>query len=99
MRNKLRMLVAMSMRLQLLTLASTFVAHSKWAAPTVSTRVFGGGAVLARIEAGGDVTTGNYERAVMWFSTNWPADVAWPADVPRPFAQLSSTVSSPEEVA
>jgi hypothetical protein len=92
----------MSLRLQLLNLFNLFAAHSKWSRTSVSTRVFGSGTVLARIEGGGDVTTGTYERAVVWFSTNWPAGVEWPADVPRPqsSSQASSAplpVSSPEE--
>lgn len=25
-----------------------------------------------------------YDRVMQWFSDHWPADAAWPADVPRP---------------
>ncbi len=26
----------------------------------------------------------SYDRAMAWFSDNWPADAEWPSDVPRP---------------
>lgn len=29
-------------------------------------------------------TLRTYEKLVLWFSTNWPADLEWPEDVPRP---------------
>ena len=25
-----------------------------------------------------------YCRVIQWFSDNWPADLAWPSDIPRP---------------
>lgn len=49
-----------------------------------SMRVFGDGKSFARIAAGGDLTTGNYERAMRWFSENWPAHAEWPHAVERP---------------
>ena len=29
-------------------------------------------------------TVRKYDAIVAWFSANWPADLAWPQDVPRP---------------
>lgn len=29
-------------------------------------------------------TVRKYDEVMTWFADNWPADVAWPADVPRP---------------
>lgn len=55
----------------------------------ISTRVFGDGKTFARIEAGGDLTTGNFERAMRWFSDNWPEGAAWPDEVPRPTAEAA----------
>lgn len=43
-----------------------------------------GGRRLAMIEAGGDIGTERFERAMQWFSDNWPAEADWPKDVPRP---------------
>lgn len=50
----------------------------------ISTKIFNDGKTLARVLAGGDVTTGSFERAIRWFSENWPADVEWPPTVLRP---------------
>lgn len=49
-----------------------------------SMRVFGDGKTFARIAAGGDLTTGNFERAMRWFSENWPEGADWPSEVERP---------------
>lgn len=50
----------------------------------ISTRIFGDGKTFARIAAGGDLKTGNFERAMRWFSDNWPDGTEWPEDVERP---------------
>ena len=50
----------------------------------VSTIAFNGGAVLDRVADGGDITTGNFERGVKWFSDNWPAATPWPDGIARP---------------
>ena len=55
----------------------------------ISTRVFGDGKTFSRIEAGGDLTTGNFERAMRWFSDNWPDGAEWPDEVPRPHAEAA----------
>lgn len=68
----------------LLILADAFGrAHgiSHWA---VSMRCTKKGDLFARLRAGRDVTTRTEHRIVQWFSDNWPDDLAWPADVPRP---------------
>lgn len=50
----------------------------------VSTMIFNGGHVIDRIANGGDLATGNFERAMRWFSDNWPVDTAWPEGIARP---------------
>jgi hypothetical protein len=42
------------------------------------------GKFFNRIEAGGLITTRTYERAMQWFSNEWPAHVPWPSGVARP---------------
>ncbi|WP_421089647.1 hypothetical protein [Pseudochrobactrum sp. MP213Fo] len=51
----------------------------------VSTLVFGDGKVIARLEAGAGITTDRFELGIRWFSTNWPEQAVWPADVYRPY--------------
>lgn len=52
----------------------------------ISTRIFGDGKTFARISSGGDLTTGSWERAMRWFSDNWPDAAEWPEQVSRPAA-------------
>jgi hypothetical protein len=81
-----------TLRNHLISVANTFAAARGLSRSRVSTIVFNSGMVLDRLTAGRDLTTGNYERAMQWFSDNWPEGAVWPADVPRP----SSGASSPE---
>lgn len=51
---------------------------------TVSSRAFNDGKKLRVMEDGdASITVDRCERAMQWFSDNWPAG-EWPADVPRP---------------
>lgn len=52
----------------------------------MSKRVFNDGKVLDNLADGKDITIGRFERAMRWFSDNWPDGAEWPADVPRPCA-------------
>ena len=36
-----------------------------------------------RLADGAGFTAGKYDEVMRWFAANWPADAAWPADVPR----------------
>jgi hypothetical protein len=80
----------MTLRETLLILSDAYVVASGRTRSTLSTVAFGGGRVLERIEDGGDITTGNFERALQWFSDNWPADTAWPDGIDRPVAAAKS---------
>lgn len=51
---------------------------------TLSFRVFGDSKKLAALRAQGDITTARFNRAVRWFSTNWPDGAVWPEGVPQP---------------
>ena len=50
---------------------------------TVSSRVLNDGKKLRALEEGADINVGRLERALRWFSDNWP-DGDWPDEVPRP---------------
>ena len=73
-----------NLRFQLLAVADAYAAHRGLSRARVSTIVFNAGAALDRIAAGRDLTTGNFERAMRWFSLNWPSGAKWPAGVKRP---------------
>jgi hypothetical protein len=77
----------MTLRSQVLCTASSYALQRGISLSRISTIVFGDGKALRRIQSGGDLTTGTFERGMAWFSANWPEGVDWPADVPRPQPQ------------
>jgi len=69
----------------LLQVSRIYAGHHGIDLRTVSSRVFDDGKVLPRLSEGSaSVTLARADRAVEWFSTNWPEGAAWPADVSRP---------------
>lgn len=55
--------------------------RSHWA---ISVRIFGKGDFFRGLMAGADCRTSTADRAMQWFSDNWPDDLAWPKDIARP---------------
>ena len=55
----------------------------------VSKRVFNDGKVLDNLADGKDITLGRFERAMRWFSENWPENTAWPKHINRPKAEAA----------
>ncbi len=75
----------MMLKHQLLLVADTYAANIGLSRSRVSTIVLNRGATLDAIALGrADVTTGTFEKAMRWFSSNWPENTPWPCDVPRP---------------
>lgn len=66
----------------------------------VSTLLFGSGGRWTRLLADGDVTTGRWERAMLWLSDHWPDGAEWPAGItrPRPSSDVAPLDCSPEPV-
>lgn len=74
----------MDQRTKILTLQRHLCEHlgrSHWA---ISMRIFSKGDFFKRLDAGRDCQTGTADRAMQWFSDNWPEDLAWPKDIARP---------------
>jgi hypothetical protein len=74
----------MSATASLIVITDLFCAARGLSRSRVSTLVFNDGKTLQRIADGGDLNTRSYERALGWFSANWPEGVAWPAGIERP---------------
>lgn len=75
----------MTLREQLITISDIFAQARGIGRQRLSTIVLNRGSTLDRIADGdSDLTTGTFEKAMLWFSVNWPESVDWPADVPRP---------------
>lgn len=81
----------MRLKDQLLTVSSAYAAAIGRSEARVATIVFGAGNALSRLRSGADMGSERVHDGIQWFSDHWPADAAWPADVPRP------TPSSTEE--
>lgn len=56
---------------------------------TVSWRIFEDTKKLAALEKGADIQVRRAERAMQWFSANWPDGAAWPAEVDRPSQEVA----------
>lgn len=69
---------------QLLKLAELYCAATGRSSARVSTLIFNDGKKFALIAGGADLGTRTCERAVLWFSENWPAETAWPEEIARP---------------
>lgn len=75
---------------QLLTVCNAYCGHVKRSRSRISTIIFSSGDRLDGIAAGKDLKTGSYERAMAWFSANWPEGLAWPEGIERPQVPTSS---------
>ena len=73
---------------QLLTLARLYTAHHGISLRQLGRRALRGNhKFFVRLEAGDGVNTKSIERARLWLAENWPDEMEWPADVPRPVAR------------
>lgn len=69
---------------QILQVAKAYSRATDAGLTTVSWRVFGDAKKLRAMESGADIQVRRFERAMSWFSENWPEGAEWPADVVRP---------------
>lgn len=75
----------MEQRDALITLAKAMAAHEDVSHFAISMRALGKGDFFKNmIEKGYDCRTRTAARLMSWFSDNWPADLQWPRDIPRP---------------
>lgn len=69
----------------LIVLADTYCAKAQQSRASVAKAIFGRGGHLDDLASGRrDLATGTFEKAVQWFSANWPGDACWPATIRRP---------------
>lgn len=69
---------------QLLKLANTYASHTALALSTVSTYAADAGGFFKGLEGSASCTLRKMDRVVRWFDKNWPEDLEWPHDIPRP---------------
>jgi len=68
----------------LLNLAESYAAHRGLTLSTVSTYAATDGKFFPQLKSGASCTLRRAARVLAWFSENWPADLEWPRDIPRP---------------
>lgn len=71
----------------LLRLIALFARATGKAISTVSRMATGSGDTVRRLSCGGRITTDRAARAARYLSDHWPANLEWPADIPRPNPQ------------
>lgn len=74
----------MDANLHLLTLVELYAAATGKAETTVAKHAGGQAYVFQRLRDNCSITARRYNRIVQWFSDHWPADLLWPAALPRP---------------
>ena len=79
------------LKIILSTVGAAYAVHTKLAASTIWARAAKDARFLDRIESGQGFTVKTYDRAMQWFSDNWPEDAEWPAGVERPFRSEETT--------
>ena len=84
-------LSALDPRHQIVELAERLAAHQGVTHFAISMRIFGKGDFFKGLKGGRDCRTRTAVRALGWFTKNWPADLDWPSDIPRPQAPDAST--------
>lgn len=68
----------------LVEMAIIYAKHTSLALSTVSTYAANDGKYFLRLSQGAGCTLRTADKLLHWFSDNWPEDLEWPADVPRP---------------
>ncbi len=73
----------------LLSLSSTFAASTGMKMTAIWVAILNDRAFPSRLNSDKTITIRTYDRAVQWFSANWPDDTAWPEAVMRPAPSLA----------
>ena len=82
---------------KLTKLANLLAKHKGVTHWTISVQLVGKGDFFHKLMAGGDCRTKTYNKVMTAFSQNWPDDLAWPEDIPRPVKDQESGASVIQE--
>lgn len=79
----------MTLRAQLILVSDLYGQATGKGRQRVSTIVLNRGSTLDKIADGqADLNTGTFEKAMQWFSSNWPETLEWPVGIKRPVQQI-----------
>ena len=76
-------------------LARAYAKRRGLAISSVSLAAAKQGLLVNRLINGKDITVGRARRIIQWFADNWPADLHWPTDIPRPEPAPDSPAARP----
>lgn len=76
--------ITLSLTQKLMVVADAYCEATGRSRSRISTIIFGGGDRLDGVARGNDLNTRSFEKAMAWFSQNWPAQREWPAGIERP---------------
>lgn len=82
------------LREHLLALAAAYGAAHALKLSTIGKKAISDGQFFGGLAAGRNFTVRKYDQIVVWFAANWPADLAWPSDIPRPATSQSGEASA-----
>ncbi|MCZ4258258.1 hypothetical protein O4H53_22155 [Sulfitobacter sp. G21635-S1] len=68
----------------LITLVTTYIAHAGGSEATISNKVTTNARLFSRLRSGKGCNVSTFSSALIWFDENWPDDLQWPRDIPRP---------------
>lgn len=68
----------------LFKLVEAFSAAKQLNESTIGRMSASDGRFFSRVRHGKTFTVKKYDEMVDWFAVNWPGDLKWPDDVPRP---------------
>jgi len=68
----------------LFTLAEAYTAHIGRGLYTLADRVGVHSRFFNRLQAGHGCHVDTFRHVMTWFDANWPGDLEWPRQVPRP---------------
>ncbi|KAB6715828.1 hypothetical protein [Roseobacter sp. TSBP12] len=74
----------MEQRTALITLADTLASHQGVTHYAISMRALKKGDFFKNMKDGSDCRTTTAAKVLEFFHTNWPEDLEWPSDIPRP---------------
>lgn len=74
----------MDSRSDLLTVAQAYSDATGRSLARIATLIHDQGAFFKKLHAGGSCTMETFDKAMLWFSERWPAETAWPDEIPRP---------------
>lgn len=73
-----------TLRQHLLDLGAAYCAETGYASKTVAQKACGDFRFFERVQSGASFTVKTYDRALQFFSDNWPRRMPWPDAIERP---------------